>query len=389
MRSPARQPRTVSAPRAEALGVEHADVPSAAARPRASGPAGSSAQRQLPGRRTRPRPGPAAPPRAAASASRARAKRSTPYSTTARTPPPTSSVALPPPAPSASSSPTRPPTPATGAPAASSASRITTSRASAGGSAARCVERDPRAAGERDVDDLVEHRRPRRAGSRRVRSDVLRRPRVHARELGQHAVADPPAREALAGVRAVLAPAQAALAAVGGGLLAREREQRPHQPAVARRDPEQRAAAGRGGEAVEHGLGLVGRRVAGRDQRTAGELERARVAHVARPRLQVAAAGRRAARAITVQRTPSARAQLADGARVARRTPRRAGRSRRAAPRPAPRPQMRDQHVEQADRVAAARHEREHAVGRRDDAAGADALEHRPGSSQQRRRPRR
>ena len=143
-----------------------------------------------------------------------------------------------------------------------------------------------------------------------VRGDVLGGRGMHRRERGQHLVADAPAREAAALVGAVLAPRQAPRDAVRGGLLARHSQQRAHEPPLARRDPAQRAPPGRGGEAVEHRLDLVRGRVAGRDQRAAGERGRARVAQVASPGLEVSAVRRR--------RRTLDRARHAAGARTAR-----------------------------------------------------------------------
>ena len=83
------------------------------------------------------------------------------------------------------------------------------------------------------VDELVEHA----ASSREdlgERQDVCLRRRDGRLQRRHEAVADPPARVGVGVVALVLAPAQAALAAVRGGLLAREREQRPRS-ATARR----------------------------------------------------------------------------------------------------------------------------------------------------------
>ena len=138
--------------------------------------------------------------------------------------------------------------------------------------------------------------RPRRAAAPACAGRWPRRPgagrAAPAAARGAHAVAREGVGEAL---RRVLAPRQPALGAVGRRLLARDLEQRPHQPRRrARRMPEQRPAPGRGGEPVEHGLDLVGRRVAGRrSPRHAARRapRRLGVAPFARPRLDVAAVG--------------------------------------------------------------------------------------------------
>ena len=75
---------------------------------------------------------------------------------------------------------------------------------------------------------------------------------------------------AVAGVRAgrvrgVLAPGKAVLGAPRLGVGARDGEERAHEPAVARAHAQQRTAAGRRREPVEHGLDLVRGGVAGRD----------------------------------------------------------------------------------------------------------------------------
>ena len=123
-----------------------------------------------------------------------------------------------------------------------------------------------------------------------------------------------------------------------------------HDPARALRHPEQRAPARRGGEPVEDGLDLVGRGVAGGDQRAARLREPLRlgVAHLARPGLHVARAARPA--------------RCTSAARRAARTARRST-PRRRRPRPAQpvvdvqrrhRPGATHREVEQAGRVAPA-----------------------------------
>ena len=116
------------------------------------------------------------------------------------------------------------------------------------------------------------------------------------------------AGEGRRGVAGVLAPRQPVLGAPRLGVGAPHPEQRPDQPAVARAHAEQRAAAGRGGEPVEHRLDLVGGGVAGGDVGAAlrGEPRRLGVAGVARPRLQVAL---RPTRAVDGQRHAEALAQ--------------------------------------------------------------------------------
>ena len=126
-------------------------------------------------------------------------------------------------------------------------------------------ERDAVAAGQRGVDDDVEHLGllAQQLGGAH---DVGRRARVDRLQRGQQAVAHAPAREVLGGVGGVVAPGQAARATPGAGLLARDRQQRAHEVARARPHAEQRAAPGRGGQPVEHGLGLVGGGVADRHE---------------------------------------------------------------------------------------------------------------------------
>ena len=139
--------------------------------------------------------------------------------------------------------------------------------------------------------------------------------------------------------------------AVGGGLLARDARGAGGRAALARGHAEEGAAAGRRGEPVEHGLDLVGRRVAGGDVAAAGEPRRGGVARVARPRLQVAGA-LGPARALHVKRDAEPLAQRGAVRLVAGRL--------RAQPVVAVQrldvPRAGDPHrdVEQADRVAPA-----------------------------------
>ena len=88
-------------------------------------------------------------------------------------------------------------------------------------------------------------------------------------------------------------------------------EQRADEVARARLHPEQRAAPGRRGQPVEHGLGLVGGGVADRHEPAAGLGGRRRVAHVAGPRLQVARGVLGPRRAVHRERDPEALAQRA------------------------------------------------------------------------------
>src|SRR4051794_32680465 len=151
------------------------------------------------------------------------------------------------------------------------------------------LDRDDVAARKRRVDDDVEDLRlvAQQLGGAQ---DVALRGRVDRAQRRDESPAYAPARVTIRGVRRVLAPAEAALAAPRGGLLARDPEQRADEPPGARRHPEQRAAAGRCREAVEDRLGLVGRRVGGGDTgagpRGRCQPRRRRVADVARPRLQ-------------------------------------------------------------------------------------------------------
>ena len=113
---------------------------------------------------------------------------------------------------------------------------------------------------------------------------------MHLPQRGDETVANAPAREAAALVALVIVVGEPAGAAVVAGLLAADGQQRAAQQAVARGHAEQGPPSRRGGEAVEHGLDLVGGRVPGRDHAAALEREPGgdAVARVARPRLQVA-----------------------------------------------------------------------------------------------------
>ena len=122
-------------------------------------------------------------------------------------------------------------------------------------------------------------------------------------------------------------------AAVGGGLRARDAEQRPHEPPVARAHAEQRAPTGRGGEPVEHGLDLVGRRVPGGDVAAARELAPPRRSAASRAQAwRLPAPGRRGRRTSSGRRA----ARTARRSAPRRRPPRRAGRSCSGAPSPRP-----------------------------------------------------
>ena len=184
----------------------------------------------------------------------------------------------------------------TAGPPAASASRCTARRASAGGSARRRSSdggepASSSATGDRGVEHLgLVAQEVERA------QDVLLGGRMQLAQRGDEAVAGAVAGVRVRGVRGVLAPRQPGLGAPRLGLGAPDREQRAHEPPVALAHAQQGAAAGRGGEPVEHRLDLVGGRVAGGDVGVALEREPRRlgVALVARPRLQVALRARRA-----------------------------------------------------------------------------------------------
>ncbi len=147
-------------------------------------------------------------------------------------------------------------------PAASSARRTTTSRASAGCNCCQAVDRDARRPCSSPVDEPVQQ------------LGLL------AQQLAPCAARSPappdapraaPARAACALARArsgrrrcsyLRATASPALAAVLGRLLARHAQQRAHEPPLARGHPQQRAPARRGREPVEDRLDLIAGRVA-------------------------------------------------------------------------------------------------------------------------------
>jgi hypothetical protein len=122
--------------------------------------------------------------------------------------------------------------------------------------------------------------------------------RVHRSQRGHERVAHARSRVSLVRVALVLAPSQFTRAAVGGGLLAREPQQRPDDPALPRGHSKQRTPTGRGGQTVEDRLHLIARGVPRSDQRTGVQLLRKplrrAVAQLARPRLQVAGPALRA-----------------------------------------------------------------------------------------------
>ena len=155
-------------------------------------------------------------------------------------------------------------------------------------------DRDVVAAGERRVDDLVEHRRlvaqqlapcarrcARPPGAARAARARARRGRGCGRRRGSSLEASSRQRRPRA-------------RAVRSGLLARDPQQRAHEQPVALGHPEQRAPPGRRGQPVEDRLGLVARGVAGRQPRAARERQPRAGAepHVARPGLQVAGVAR-------------------------------------------------------------------------------------------------
>ena len=168
---------------------------------------------------------------------------------------------------------------------------------------------------ERGVDDRVEHgglvaqqrERAQHVGLGRRVERAQRRQQLARRRLRANA------GESLLASSRQVSPRASQWAA---GLLARDAEQRAHEPALARGHPEQRAPAGRRGEPVEHGLDLVGRRVAGGDVAACDRATAARVALVACPRLKVpvlpgeAGRCRRTPRAAYVQLDAEPLAQL-------------------------------------------------------------------------------
>ena len=171
-------------------------------------------------------------------------------------------------------------------------------------------------------DDLFEHRRlvAQQLGGAH---DVALGRRVQPAQRGYEVRASAVAGVGGIAFGGVLAPGQAARRAVRRGLLAGDTQQRAHQQAVALGHPEQRATPGRGGQAVQHGLGLIGRRVARGHLRAARERRaRARAeAHVARPGLQVAGV-RRPLRRLELELDAEARAERAAELLVAARASR-------------------------------------------------------------------
>ena len=151
---------------------------------------------------------------------------------------------------------------------ASSASARSTSRASAGGQRAPGPRAPPparrRARSSASADGAVEHlglvaQQPRGLGDRSAR------PRATAsRSAGRSSSRTRARAKRGSAFDASSRQVEAARAAVVARLLARDLQQRAHQPPAPRLHAQQRAAAGRDGQAVEHRLGLVGRGVGGR-----------------------------------------------------------------------------------------------------------------------------
>ena len=104
------------------------------------------------------------------------------------------------------------------------------------------------------------------ASSARVSATLRSAAGLTSRSTGQHLGADPVAGEGRVDVGLVVGERQPGDRDQLAHPLAIEPEQRPDDPAVARREPEQRPRAGRGGEPVESGLGDVGAGVAGDDR---------------------------------------------------------------------------------------------------------------------------
>ena len=168
--------------------------------------------------------------------------------------------------------------------------------------------------------------------------------------------------------------------AVGGRLLARDTEQRPHEPTLARGHSQQRAPPRRGGQPVEDRLHLVagwcGRSRAARRSRQRDALARP-VAQRARPRLQVARLAR--VRRSTHRARPRARRRAA---RIAQWQWRSSPSACAAQPvvdvqrAHVARAAQRDGDVEQADRVAPARDHRDDRPGPAISPSSRDAREH-------------
>ena len=126
------------------------------------------------------------------------------------------------------------------------------------------------ALGERLEHDAAPSSSASSASSARVSAMLRSAAGLELAQHRQHLGADPVAGEARVVVGRVVGERQP-----GGGreladALALEREQRPDDPAAARRQPEQRPRPGRDGEPVEHRLGEVGAGVAGGDPVGAG-----------------------------------------------------------------------------------------------------------------------
>ena len=160
--------------------------------------------------------------------------------------------------------------PPTGAPAASSARRITTSRASAGGSARQARERDPARARRARRRRPRRAPRPRRAGARRCAAGCASAAGCTARSSGEQPWRTRPRAKRAASSLELSSrqrsPRARQWAAVCSRVTASSgRTSRPSRGAI----PSSARRPGRGGEAVENGLDLVGGGVAGRDQRAA------------------------------------------------------------------------------------------------------------------------
>ena len=196
----------------------------------------------------------------------------------------------------------------TGRPTASSASRRTTSRASARGSAASVCDGDVVAARRARCRRRRRARRPRRAAAAPCGRRCAARPGGCARAPGSARALTRLRAKASDVVRGVLAPGQAALpgCAARSPRARRSSSGRISRPSFARH-PEQRPAARARGQAVEDGLGLVGRGVAGREvgpPRSTASCAPDAEPDVARPRLEVPGPSGRRAR-WTLSATPS------------------------------------------------------------------------------------
>ena len=211
--------------------------------------------------------------------------------------------------------------PRAGPPTAPSASRCTTSRRSAGGSARRRAELDRAAPGEHLVDERVEHLASSRSSS--ASASTFASAPGWTRRKRRHQPARAPARARTrrwrcSRPRRQLSPRSRA---VRGRLLAREARAAAGPAPLARAHPEQRPAARRGREPVEDRLDLVGGGVAG--------------GHVGAARRAPA----RAAAAVALRRAPTpggcpsparrGRSDLERARRAARTAPRSGARRRR------------------------------------------------------------